>query len=65
MAAAPAPATHLKCSFCGKNRRQVDGLATVAAVTVERSGETAAICSQCLELCDEIVAEELGPTDNS
>jgi hypothetical protein len=65
MAAAPAPATHLKCSFCGKNRRQADGLATVAAVTVERSGETAAICSQCLELCDEIIAEELGPLGNS
>ena len=62
MTAAPAPATHLKCSFCGKNRRQVDGLVTAAAVTVEQkqTSAAAAICSQCLALCDEIITEELG-----
>jgi hypothetical protein len=67
MAAAPPPATRVTCSFCGKTRGQVAGLATVAAVTLEQkqTSAAAAICSQCLELCDEIIAEELGPLGNS
>jgi ClpX C4-type zinc finger len=39
-----------KCSFCGKRRHQVSGLAAVARV---------AICTECLALCDDIIAEEL------
>ncbi|MBV9095794.1 MAG: hypothetical protein JO132_18310 [Streptosporangiaceae bacterium] len=39
-----------KCSFCGKRRHQVSGLAAAAGGT---------ICTECLVLCHEIVAEEL------
>jgi len=39
-----------KCSFCGKRRHQVTGLASVAQ---------AAICTECLALCHEIISEEL------
>jgi ATP-dependent protease Clp ATPase subunit len=40
-----------QCSFCGKHRHQV---AAMASAGDER------ICDECLELCDEIVSEELG-----
>jgi hypothetical protein len=39
-----------KCSFCGKRRHQVSGLAAAGS---------ARICAECLELCHEIVAERL------
>jgi len=39
-----------KCSFCGKRRHQTRGLA---------AARDARICAECLELCDEIVAEWL------
>ena len=40
----------VKCSFCGKRRHQVSGLAVAARV---------AICTECLGLCHEIITEEL------
>jgi hypothetical protein len=40
----------VKCSFCGKRRHQVTGLAAAAGV---------AICTECLALCHEIITEEL------
>jgi hypothetical protein len=40
----------VKCSFCGKRRHQVTGLAAAARV---------AICTECLALCHDIIAEEL------
>ena len=40
----------VKCSFCGKRRHQVTGLAAAAKV---------AICTECLALCREIITEEL------
>ena len=40
----------VKCSFCGKRRHQVTGLASAARVTV---------CTECLALCHEIINEEL------
>jgi ATP-dependent Clp protease ATP-binding subunit ClpX len=40
----------VKCSFCGKRRHQVTGLAVAARV---------AICTECLALCHEIITEEL------
>jgi len=43
-------AAAFKCSFCGKRRHQVSGLAVAARV---------AICTECLTLCDEIITEEL------
>jgi ATP-dependent protease Clp ATPase subunit len=43
-----------QCSFCGKHRYQVAAMA---------SAGDARICDECLELCDEIVSEELGESD--
>ena len=40
----------VKCSFCGKRRHQVTGLAAAARVM---------ICTECLALCREIFTEEL------
>jgi hypothetical protein len=39
-----------RCSFCGKRRHQVSGLAAAAAAT---------ICTECLGLCREIIDDEL------
>jgi ClpX C4-type zinc finger len=39
-----------RCSFCGKRRHQVPGLA---------AGRNARICAECLGLCHEIIAERL------
>ena len=39
-----------RCSFCGKRRHQLPGLAAAAG---------GMICTECLTLCREIVAEEL------
>lgn len=39
-----------KCSFCGKNQRQVRKII---------AGPNIYICNECIELCNEILAEEL------
>ena len=41
---------HLKCSFCGKNQDQVRRLI---------AGPNVYICDECVELCDEIIQEEI------
>lgn len=41
----------LKCSFCGKSQKQVKKLIAGGAVY---------ICDECIELCNEIIEEELG-----
>ncbi len=41
----------LKCSFCGKTQDQVRKLV---------AGPGVYICDECIELCTEIVEEELG-----
>ena len=43
----------LKCSFCGKSQKQVRKLI---------GGSGVYICNECIELCNEIIEEELGPT---
>jgi hypothetical protein len=43
-------AASAKCSFCGKRRHQVSGLALAAG---------GVICTECLALCDEIITDEL------
>ncbi|MGL4522293.1 MAG: ATP-dependent protease ATP-binding subunit ClpX [Bacilli bacterium] len=45
---------HLKCSFCGKTQEQVRKLV---------AGPGVYICDECIELCTEIVQEELGPEE--
>lgn len=40
---------NLKCSFCGKSQREVKRLV---------AGPSVYICDECIELCNEIVAEE-------
>ena len=40
---------NLTCSFCGKSQREVKKLI---------AGPTVYICDECIELCNEIIAEE-------
>ncbi|MGL4818914.1 MAG: ATP-dependent protease ATP-binding subunit ClpX [Bacilli bacterium] len=47
---------HLKCSFCGKTQDQVRKLV---------AGPGVYICDECIELCTEIVQEELGPEETT
>jgi ClpX C4-type zinc finger protein len=49
----------MRCNFCGKQRDQVPGLAVILAIIAGKSS-LAAICPECLDLCDEIIAEEIG-----
>ena len=60
LTAGPADEPRTQCSFCGKRRDQVAGL-VVGSVQTERKAP-AAICTECLDLCVEIVAEELAET---
>ena len=43
----------LKCSFCGKTQDQVRRLI---------AGPNVYICDECVELCDEIIQEEIEET---
>ncbi|XFA72870.1 ATP-dependent protease ATP-binding subunit ClpX [Thermosynechococcaceae cyanobacterium Okahandja] len=47
--------THLKCSFCGKSQEQVRKLI---------AGPGVYICDECVELCNEILDEELATVPN-
>src|SRR3984893_3751604 len=60
LTAGPVDEPRTQCSFCGKRRDQVAGL-VVGSVQTERKAP-AAICTECLDLCVEIVAEELAET---
>jgi hypothetical protein len=59
LAAGPEQEPRAQCGFCGKRRDQVPGLVVSSAETDRRTPAT--ICSECLELCTEIIIEELGP----
>jgi hypothetical protein len=48
-----------RCSFCGKHRHQVTGLATTVDNPCGKLASDAAICTECLILCGEIHAEQL------
>jgi hypothetical protein len=48
-----------RCSFCGKHRHQATGLATTVDNPAGKLNTDAAICSECLTLCQEIHAEQL------
>ena len=47
-----------QCSFCGKRRDQTAGLVMSSAQTGRNTAAT--ICNECLDLCTEIITEELG-----
>jgi hypothetical protein len=48
-----------RCSFCGKRRHQVTGLAISVGRPAGKYADDAAICAQCLTLCREIHSERL------
>ena len=59
MSRMPESAELLKCSFCGKSQKQVRKLI---------AGPGVYICDECIELCNEIIEEELlavDPTESS
>jgi ClpX C4-type zinc finger len=60
LAAGPEAEPRTQCSFCGKRRDQVAGL-VVSSVQTERKAPATA-CTECLDLCTEIITEELGET---
>jgi hypothetical protein len=43
----------LRCSFCNKNQKELKKII---------AGPGVYICDECVELCNEIILEELGPT---
>ena len=59
--AVPDEGIPAKCCFCGKERRQVTGLAAMPFEPGRTPGKLPAICSECLDLCQEIIAEDLEP----
>jgi ATP-dependent protease Clp ATPase subunit len=67
-AAAPmlleAPASEVRCSFCGKQARQLRHVVAsgLAGAPAGKSGQDGTrICDQCLALCEEILAETAPP----
>ncbi|HKQ00022.1 MAG TPA: ClpX C4-type zinc finger protein [Actinomycetes bacterium] len=48
-----------RCSFCGKRRHQVNGLATTVGNPAGKHADDAAICAACLTLCREIHSQQL------
>jgi hypothetical protein len=58
------PKVKLACSFCGKQPHQVAGLAASSVPSAPAPAKggprtRATVCTECLDLCDEIIAEEL------
>ncbi|MCG8592647.1 MAG: ATP-dependent Clp protease ATP-binding subunit ClpX [Proteobacteria bacterium] len=47
---------NLSCSFCGKSQREVKKLI---------AGPTVYICDECIELCNDIIAEEYGREESA
>jgi ClpX C4-type zinc finger protein len=57
----PEQQPRAQCNFCGKRRDQVAGQAglLIPAQLAKKPGQHAVICDECLDLCDEIIAEEI------
>ena len=47
---------NLTCSFCGKSQKEVKKLI---------AGPTVYICDECIELCNDIIAEEIEKEDQA
>jgi hypothetical protein len=63
------PQVKLACSFCGKQLHQVAGLAASSIPPAPSSAKRgllprATVCTECLDLCDEIFAEESSENGN-
>ena len=58
LTAGPEDQPRTQCSFCGKRRDQTAGLVMSSAQTGRNTAAT--ICNECLDLCTEIITEELG-----
>jgi ClpX C4-type zinc finger len=56
--AVPEQGIRIRCSFCGKDRSQASGLAAMPSAAGRKTPGFAAVCSECLELCNEIITEE-------
>lgn len=48
------PEDKIRCSFCGKSQEQVRKM-------IAGTGNNVFICDECIELCSEILEEEMGP----
>jgi ClpX C4-type zinc finger len=59
MRAVPEQGGGTRCRFCAKRRDHVTGLAAMPAGSGDTFAGPAAICMECLSLCNEILAEEL------
>lgn len=49
----------VRCRFCAKRRDHVTGMAAMPARPSDTFAGPAAICAECLMLCNDILAEEL------
>ena len=58
MIAVAEPDRQARCSFCGKYRHQVPGMAAFPAQPGGMPPPVATVCAECLELCDEIIDEQ-------
>ena len=61
MSSVPEEQSGVRCNFCGKGRGEVERVALMEEVTVDRTSSSAAVCSECLVLCGEIITDEFGP----
>lgn len=51
MSPVPEQDQHVRCSFCGKSRDQVTGMAAMSAESGSTDSAPAAICTECLSRC--------------
>ena len=59
LTAVPEQEQRERCSFCGKSRHQAPGMAALPPGAGAKARTVAAVCIECLELCDEILGEQL------
>lgn len=59
--AVPFPAAQVSCSFCGKPPGRVTTQAVLWPEPASDPSPPPSLCSECLQLCREIIDEELGP----
>jgi ClpX C4-type zinc finger len=59
--AMPFPAAQVSCSFCGKPPGRVTTQAVLWPEPARDPSPPPSLCSECLQLCREIIEEDLGP----